>query len=286
MVLQIFCQQAGQRMDRADGGCGRLGDEAKFHHRADQRLQFKRAAHLNVLQHRGFVLAHGLRAGDAFVQADLELHAELFADGLRLAHHAGGQLARGGEQADVFQRGMRQRADRVEAQVAPDLEPDFGADVHRYRCLETSRLESVADGPDAGCVSAVKLAQREAVAFDDLDDARADYLTGRVHHAADHAVNADVLGDGAIRVDGVDGCAKVAWVHRCGQLLEVPPGYAVLHGDHAGVGMHQRGQLSRNGRHLVGFHAQDDDILNAGLGNGGRGANRVGQHLVAVLLDQ
>ena len=41
MVLQIFCQQAGQRMDRVDGGCGRLRDVAKFHHGADQRLQFK-----------------------------------------------------------------------------------------------------------------------------------------------------------------------------------------------------------------------------------------------------
>jgi hypothetical protein len=69
-------EQAGGGVD-GDGGRRRPGDAAELDHRPDQRLELERAAVLHVLQHRGLVRAHRLGAGDALVQADLELDAQL-----------------------------------------------------------------------------------------------------------------------------------------------------------------------------------------------------------------
>ena len=52
--------------------------------------------------------------------------------GLRLGHHAFSQRPAGWEPADVLQRGMGQRRDRVEAEVAPQLDPQLGADITRH----------------------------------------------------------------------------------------------------------------------------------------------------------
>ena len=119
VLLQFIRQQRHKRIDGIDVRGRGFGDPAKFHDRADQSVEFERAAELHILQHGGLVLAHCLRAIDAFFQAHLELDAQFLADDLRFPHHVGGQFTGGGEHADIFQGGMRQRTDRVEAQVAP-----------------------------------------------------------------------------------------------------------------------------------------------------------------------
>ena len=155
------------------------------------------------------MLPHSLGTCNALVQADLELHTEFFADGLGLAHHAGGQLAGRREQANVFQCGVCQGTDRVKTQIAPHLEPYLGADVAGDRGLEARCLEGVTDGANAGRVVTVQLAQREAVAFYDFDHAGPDDFAGGVHHAANHAVNGNMPGNGAVRIDRLDGLAQV-----------------------------------------------------------------------------
>jgi hypothetical protein len=73
-----------RRVVRPVGAGQGARDAAEFDHRTDQRLEFERAAVLDVLQHRGLVRAHGLGAGDALVERDLEAHAQRLGDRLRL----------------------------------------------------------------------------------------------------------------------------------------------------------------------------------------------------------
>ena len=71
------------------------------------------------------MLAHFLGAGDALLQRYPEGHAQLPGDGLSLGHHVGGQLPGRSELTDIRERRVAERADGIEAQVSPCLEPDF-----------------------------------------------------------------------------------------------------------------------------------------------------------------
>ena len=117
-------------------GVGVPVEAAEFDHRTDQRINLRRASAFDVLEHRGLVPADLLGPGDALLQRGAKADAELVGHFLRLAHHSDREFARQRELADVGQRRVRQAADRVEAQVAPKLEPDLGADVFEHRGLE------------------------------------------------------------------------------------------------------------------------------------------------------
>src|SRR5262249_13658495 len=144
--------------------------------RADQGIDLDRATRLDVLQRGGLVFADLLGTGNALFERHAESRAEFLADRLRLAHHVAGELARGRILADIDQCRMRQRADRVEAQVAPELEPDFRADVVQHRRLETRSSHDFRDLLHTLGLGAIELADREAVALDVLDHARGDDL--------------------------------------------------------------------------------------------------------------
>ena len=96
---------------------------------------------LDVLKHGRLVLANPKGAGDPPLQRYPEMDAELLADHLRLLHHPGRQLSARRELANVDQGRMAKRTDRIEADVAPELEPDLGADVADHRRLESRLAE-------------------------------------------------------------------------------------------------------------------------------------------------
>src|SRR5579871_5561374 len=136
-------EQLHQRVDRLDRRRRRVGELRHFEDRADQRLGFERAAGLHVLQHRGLVGADGLRAGDALVDGDAKDDAELLGDVLRLFHHGRREFARLGELADVDEGGVGERRDRIEGEIAPGFEPDFGANVLQHTRLEACFDENI-----------------------------------------------------------------------------------------------------------------------------------------------
>ena len=162
------------------------------------------------------MLPDGPAALDALLDADFEVNAKLLANRLGLGHHGRNQVARGRVSAQVLKRGMRERADRVETEVAPKLEPDFRADVARDRCFQTRRPERTGNFPDARGVCTVKLAEAELVAFNDLDDTRRNDFAGRVDDTANDRFNGNVPGNNATRVNGLDGCAGKALGHAFG----------------------------------------------------------------------
>ena len=119
----------------------RAGEPAKLDHCADERVDFGIAASFDVLQHRSLVLADSLGARDALFQRDAEFDAEPVRHVLGLPHHVRGELARERELTDIDERRVTERTDRVEGEVAPELEPDLGADVVEDRRLEAALLK-------------------------------------------------------------------------------------------------------------------------------------------------
>ena len=106
-----------------------LDEPAHLLHGGQQRVDLQRAALLQILQHRGAVRADTRRAVDAPLDIDAEMHADAAADLLGLQHHVAGEVARAGVGRDHVQRRLGQRRDRVEAEIAPELEPDVVADL-------------------------------------------------------------------------------------------------------------------------------------------------------------
>ena len=117
-------------------GVGVCGQPAELDHRADQRVDLRLAAGLDVLQHRGLVLAHLLGAGDALVERHAERRRR--ACGPPPAPRSSSpRPARASAGTGRCRPAWRAPgADRVEREVAPQLEPDLGADVLQHRRLE------------------------------------------------------------------------------------------------------------------------------------------------------
>ena len=86
---------------------------------------------------------------------------------------------------------MGQRADRVEADIAPQLEPDFVADAVEHRSLHAGRGEHGRQPLDVGAVFARGLAERKAVAIDMADHAGRLDLGRGIDDASDGALGAE-----------------------------------------------------------------------------------------------
>ena len=134
---------------------------------------------------------------------------------------------------------MCQRADGIEGQVAPQLDPKFAPDIFADRCFEASVHHDLGQALDAFAARAIGLTKGKAVTLHDPDHARRDQFCGRVDHASDHALGFDV------------GRNQTTWVYRlngaplpgASQLMEVPPGDAVDHAHHHGLGAEQAAQV-------------------------------------------
>src|SRR5262249_13532165 len=145
---------------------------AQLNHCADDGLQLRRPPGLHILQHRSLVMTHLLRSFDTLLYGDAEINAQSFSYGFGLRHDLGGQGARLRALDDLDERGARERADRIERDVAHQLHPHVVPDVRADRTTETGFDESVGDAPAPFALRPVRLANYEARPFDVLDDPR------------------------------------------------------------------------------------------------------------------
>src|SRR5882757_7720281 len=159
-----------QREHGVEGRGWNAGQPAHFLNHADQRIDLHRAVAFEILQHRGLVGADLAGALDAPFDIDAELDAEGFGDRLRLQHDRLRQRACRGRRADHVEGCMRQRADRVEADIAPQLEPDLVADAIQHGSLHAGRREQFGEPPDVLAGLAGGFAERELITIDMLDD--------------------------------------------------------------------------------------------------------------------
>src|SRR5262249_41963352 len=162
---------------------------------------------LDVLEHGGLVMPDLLCSCDATLERHAKLDAELCGDRLRLGHHGGRKLARRRELADVGEGSARKGADRIECEVAPELQPDLCADILEPRALEAGARETLRHALRALARRAIELADREAIAFDVLHHPGGEELARRVHDAAEHTLSGNELGERALRVDAAHDAA-------------------------------------------------------------------------------
>ena len=117
-------------------------DAPEFDHRTNERIRLDHSPCFDVLEHRRLMSANSFRTGDALFQRNAEANSKRFANGLSLPHHIRGERARRPEFANILQRRMRQRADRIEARIAPEFRPYLGAYLVNDRRLESGLPES------------------------------------------------------------------------------------------------------------------------------------------------
>src|SRR5205085_9541229 len=99
----------------------RVGEARELDHRADERLELRGAPGLDVLQHRRLMASDARRAFDAPLERNAKSDAELARHRLRFAHHRRGESASRRFAADAVELRAGKRADRIEAEVAPEL---------------------------------------------------------------------------------------------------------------------------------------------------------------------
>ena len=201
-----------------------------------------------------------------------------FADRLRLEHHRPRERPRAVVGDDVLERAAGQRRDRVEGQIAPELQPDLAADVVAHRRLQAGRDHLLGKPRDALALLARRLAQRKALAVDVADQARRFDLGGGIDHAADDALRPEPVPD---RAAGIDRLQPRAF-QRPADAVKIPPGHAVLHGDDGRVLAEQRRDLIQRRPDRMGLQRQHDIVLHAELVRLRGGPDRNGG-LLAVL---
>jgi len=143
-----------------------------------KRVDFHRPAALQVLQHRGLVLAHLGRARRCGpLQRNRELHPQRLGDPLRLAHHGPAQRLssdravmrssrRAGQRGHI---GLKQRLPHSFTQISSRMRARTGA-------FQPGRHQQPRQRLHARAAAAVGLAEAETVAVAVRDDAGLDTL--------------------------------------------------------------------------------------------------------------
>ena len=174
---------------------------------------------------------------------------------------------------------MGERADRIEAQVAPDLEPDFGTNAVGDRRLEPCVDQAASECLDARSCAAVQLSERKPATLHHVDDPRRGENGCGVHHAANDPCRIDEPADRAIRIRGTHARSVVFTTVS----LEVPPGNAILHRHDGGVGVTKVMKFGRYLTNLMRLDRQQHHILRAGVAHR-RACHRAPRpHFAAIL---
>ena len=156
-------------------------------------------------------------------------------------HRGNADRAQLGLRGDPIQPRIGQRRDRIEAHIAPELQPDVPADAFAHRRFKAGGYHRRREGRHAFRPAAVRLAQREAVEMVMLDNARTHGLAGGIDHASDGALRTDQLPLPRARVDRFERPA----LQRSAVLVEIPPRNTVHRRDEGGV-VAQKGREERS----------------------------------------
>jgi hypothetical protein len=152
-----------------------------------------------------------------------------------------------------------QRTDGVEAHVAPQLRPDFGANVRHDRGLETGIRQGLRDGLNARRLLAIDFGERKAIALNELYHAGLGDLRCGIDDGSDHAFCRQMIGNHAAGVDAFDAAAFVL----AAVAEKIPPGNAVLRRQHHRFIIEQCWQVAHDVSDLMRLHAEDHEILRA-----------------------
>jgi hypothetical protein len=253
-------------------------DPTHLLHGGDQRVDLHRLAGFQILQHRGSVLANLGRAIDPALDINPETGAQALGNYLRLQHHRLGGGAAGRIAGNDIEGAPGQRRDRVETQVAPQLQPQLGADVVEHRGFETGLFHDFGNALDARRGRTVGLAQRELVAVDVLDNAGRGDLGRRVDRAADCPVRANGAPLAVVAIDRINAVALIG----AGKFVKIPPRHTVLAADDRSLRAEERRHRLGRLPSLMRFEAIENHIDRANLG-WIAGGQDIGRSPLAVL---
>src|SRR3982074_896672 len=138
-------------------------------------------------------MTHLLRARNALLERYPESNTQFVGDALRLGHHRRCDGATERILTDAGERRARQRADGIERQVTPKLQPNLRTDVAEHRSLQAAPDKALRHACNALARRTVRLADGEPITFDVLDDSGSHELRGRIHDAADDALGRDMV---------------------------------------------------------------------------------------------
>ena len=221
--------------------------------------------------------AHRAAALDSLIHANGEFHPKFFRHRLGFEHHGADDGAGAIIAHHVFQRGQGEGRDRVEGEIAPELDPYLIANPRPHRRLEPRRDEAFGQFGHPVRARAIRLAQGKAVTLEQFDNPRFGHFGSGVDHAANGALRAPDLPLHVIRVDAAHPHIAVSAI----KAVEIPPGHAIDRHHHGGVRADQR-RHGRHGRgHGMRLEAHHDIILHAQFSGIGRDPG-VGDALLAM----
>src|ERR1700722_10240827 len=157
---------------------------------------------------------------------------------------------------------MGQRTDRIEADIAPELEPDFVVDALEHRRLHSGLGEQHGQPLHVRADLARWFADRKAVAVDMADHAWGYDLGRGVDDASDGALWTQFAPLPAAGIDAFQRRALVA----AAMLVEIPIGNSIDRGDDAGVRPEQWLHRLDHAGDGMGLQADDNEILMSEFG--------------------
>src|ERR1017187_3894992 len=176
---------------------------------------------------------------------------------LGFGHHGFAEGAEAGLGGDAIQGREGKGADRVETDVAPQLEPDVPANCVADRRIESGRNQSIAQGHDAVRGGAVGFAYSEALEQAMFDHPGRHDFAGGIDDAADGALWSNRI---PLRGAGIDTFQMMA-VQRAALLVEIPPGNAIHRCQNGGARTEKRSERARAGLGLLRLQRADHDVL-------------------------
>ena len=120
------------------------------------------------------------RARHSLIDRDRKLNSELRRDGLTFHHEIANEATCFWMTDQFLERPSSQRADRVEGDVAEQLDPDFMAKTWRHRTTEASLDQRLRDRLDALGLGTVRLAEADSVPLSVMNNARLRDIRGEV----------------------------------------------------------------------------------------------------------
>src|ERR1700687_5001933 len=192
-----------ERQNRVNRRRWYLRETPHFLNHGDKRIDLHRASALKILQHGLLVRAVFARSFDPPLDIDAKFHAKCLRDALALQHHGLRQGARCRISADLVQRRMRQRADRIETDIAPQLEPDFVADPIEDGRLQSGLDEQRGEPFDIRAFFSGGFSERKVVALALADAAGRLDLRRGINYASDCAFRAQLAPLPSARIDAL-----------------------------------------------------------------------------------
>src|SRR5205814_6312905 len=121
-----------------------------------------------------------------------------------LGHHRSNEPGHLTVPHELFESPAGQSADRVERDIAEQLDPDLMAEPRGDRTPKSGRDERRSNLPQAFGPGPIRLAEADLVAFRVADHAGLDDVRGEICERSDHAIRLDRGRDDAARIDAFE----------------------------------------------------------------------------------